>query len=131
VPSTTVARAIGALVLAVYEGGRLVHVGKVGTGYTESTARKLWAELDKIKRPTSPFADKLPRIATNGVRWVEPKLVAEVELRGWSSDRLIRHGSFQGPARGQEARGGRARERPAGQASCGSRSAAGFCAHAS
>jgi len=96
VPSTTVARAIGALVLAVYEGGRLVHVGKVGTGYTESTARKLWAELDKIKRPTSPFPDKLPRIATNGVRWVEPKLVAEVELRGWSSDRLIRHGSFKG-----------------------------------
>jgi bifunctional non-homologous end joining protein LigD len=30
------------------------------------------------------------------VRWVEPKLVAEVELRGWSSDRLIRHGSFKG-----------------------------------
>jgi bifunctional non-homologous end joining protein LigD len=96
VPSTTVAKAIGALVLAVYENGRLVHVGKVGTGYTEATARKLWAELDKIKRPTSPFPDKLPRIATNGVRWVEPKLVAEVELRGWSADGLIRHGSFKG-----------------------------------
>jgi len=96
VPSTTVAKAVGALVLGVNEGGRLVHVGKVGTGYTEATARRLWTELDKIKRPASPFPEKLPRIATNGVRWVEPKLVAEVELRGWSSDGLIRHGSFKG-----------------------------------
>ena len=96
VPSTTVAKAIGSLVLAVNEGGKLVHVGKVGTGCTEATARKLWAELDRVKRPTSPFPTKLPRIATNGVRWVEPKLVAEVELRGWSADGLIRHGSFKG-----------------------------------
>src|SRR5215213_5677381 len=96
VPSTTLSKAIGSLVLAVNEGGRLVHVGRVGTGYTEATARQLWAALDKIKRPASPFPDKLPRIATNGVRWVEPSLVAEVELRGWSSDGLIRHGSFKG-----------------------------------
>jgi bifunctional non-homologous end joining protein LigD len=96
VPSTTISKAIGSLVLAVNEGGRLLHVGRVGTGYTEATARQLWAALDKIKRPASPFPDKLPRIATNGVRWVEPSLVAEVELRGWSSDGLIRHGSFKG-----------------------------------
>ena len=96
VPSTTVNKAIGALVLGFYEDGRLVHVGKVGTGYTEATARRLWQELDKLRRPASPFPVKLPRDATNGVRWVEPRLVAEIELRGWSSDGLIRHGSFKG-----------------------------------
>ena len=31
-----------------------------------------------------------------GVRWVEPKLVAEVELRGWTADGLLRHASFKG-----------------------------------
>jgi bifunctional non-homologous end joining protein LigD len=30
------------------------------------------------------------------VRWVEPQLVAEVELRGWTADGLLRHASFKG-----------------------------------
>ena len=30
------------------------------------------------------------------MRWVEPKLVAEVELRGWTTDGLLRHASFKG-----------------------------------
>ena len=131
VPSTTISKAIGSLVLAVNEGGRLVHVGRVGTGYTEATARQLWAALDKIKRPASPFPDKLPRIATNGVRWVEPSLVAEVELRGWSSDGLIRHGVVQGPARRQEPGRGGAREPASRPGPAQARGGAGVRAHPS
>src|SRR4051794_4251774 len=96
VPSTTSRKAVGSLVLGVHEGGRLVHVGRVGTGFTEAIARDLWTVLDASKRSETPFAQKVPAEAARGVRWLEPKLVAEVELRGWTTDGLLRHASFKG-----------------------------------
>ena len=41
VPSTTGANAIGSLVLGLYQNGKLVHVGRVGTGYSAKVAREL------------------------------------------------------------------------------------------
>jgi bifunctional non-homologous end joining protein LigD len=96
VPSSTSSKAVGSLVLGVHEGGTLVHVGRVGTGFTAALAQSLWRELDRLKRPSSPFSTKLPADAARGVRWVEPKLVAEVDLRGWTADGLLRHASFKG-----------------------------------
>ena len=94
-------------------GGRLVHVGRVGTGFTEAVARDLWTSPGGAQAADPPFAQKLPAEAARGVRWVEPKLVAEVELRGWTTDGLLRHASFKGlredkdPSRGRA--GGAAR----------------------
>jgi bifunctional non-homologous end joining protein LigD len=34
--------------------------------------------------------------ASKGVRWVEPRLVAEVEFAGWSADGVLRHTTFRG-----------------------------------
>jgi bifunctional non-homologous end joining protein LigD len=96
VPSTTSAKMVGSLVMGVHEGGQFLHVGRVGTGFTDPVARSLRDELERIKRPTSPFPGKLTSGAIRGVRWAEPKLVAEVELRGWTSDGLLRHASFKG-----------------------------------
>ena len=44
------------------------------------------------------------------MRWVEPKLVAEVDLRGWTADGLLRHASFKGLREDKDPDGGRARE---------------------
>jgi bifunctional non-homologous end joining protein LigD len=96
VPSTTSTKAVGSLVLGVYAKGDLVHVGRVGTGFTESLARSLWRDLEALRRPSPPFAAKLPADAACGVRWVEPRLVAAVELRGWTTDGLLRHAAFKG-----------------------------------
>jgi len=96
VPSTTSRKAVGSLVLGVYDGRRLIHVGRVGTGFTEALAASLWAALEPLRRPDPPFAERLPRESAQGVRFVEPKLVAEVELRGWTVDGLLRHASFKG-----------------------------------
>ena len=73
--------AIGALVLGYYEDGKLRYAGRSGTGYTMETARDLWKKLQPLRRDKPAFG-KLPdeERGRKGI-WVEPKLVAEVDVR--------------------------------------------------
>jgi len=96
VVSSTSAKAIGSLVLGVYEKGRLRSVGRVGTGFTARVAADLYRRLEPLRRTRSPFAGGLPAEAARGVRHVAPELVAEVEFRSWTADRNLRHASFRG-----------------------------------
>lgn len=95
-PSTTSRRAIGSLVLGVYEGDVLQHVGRVGTGFTASVAEDLFRKLDPIRIPSSPFGKRLSAEEARRVRYVRPELVAEVEFRAWTTDGILRHASFRG-----------------------------------
>ncbi|OLP59105.1 DNA ligase [Xaviernesmea oryzae] len=95
-PSTAARNAIGSLVLGVYEGDDLVHVGRVGTGFSAATARMLHDRLEELHLPKSPFAQKLPSEAARGVRFCRPELVAEVEFRAWTADGQLRHAAFRG-----------------------------------
>jgi bifunctional non-homologous end joining protein LigD len=96
VPSSTGANAIGSLVLGVHENGKLVHVGRVGTGFSHKLARELWSLLEKLRSDEPPFPDKLSAEERRDVRWVEPELVAEVEFRSWTGAHILRHASFRG-----------------------------------
>ncbi|WP_349962500.1 DNA ligase D [Rhizobium sp. ZPR3] len=96
VPSTTSRKAIGSLVLGVYEDGKLEHVGRVGTGYTHTVAEQLFQKLTRMKAAENPFATKLTAEENRGVRYVRPDLVAEVEFRAWTADGHLRHASFRG-----------------------------------
>ncbi|MBB3285319.1 MULTISPECIES: DNA ligase D [unclassified Rhizobium] len=96
VPSTTSRKAIGSLVLGVYEDGKLEHVGRVGTGYTHIVAEQLFKTLGRLKAEQNPFATKLTAEENRGVRFVRPELVAEVEFRAWTADGHLRHASFRG-----------------------------------
>ncbi|MBN8954322.1 MULTISPECIES: DNA ligase D [unclassified Rhizobium] len=96
VPSTTSRKAIGSLVLGVYEDGKLEHVGRVGTGYTHTVAEQLFQKLTRMKPEENPFATKLTAEENRGVRYVRPDLVAEVEFRAWTADGHLRHASFRG-----------------------------------
>jgi bifunctional non-homologous end joining protein LigD len=96
VPSSTGAKAIGSLVLGVYEKAKLVHVGRVGTGYSAKMARELWSLLEKRRIDRPPVEQKLTAEERRDVRWVRPELVAEVEFRGWTAARLLRHAAFRG-----------------------------------
>lgn len=68
---------LGALMLAWWRDGTLVHAGNVGSGLGDALVRTLLAALAPARRPTAAFvagADPLPR----GAVFVEPRLVVEV-----------------------------------------------------
>ena len=95
-PSTVSPRAIGSLVLGVYDGDKLKSVGRVGTGFSSSLAEQLYTTLAALETDTQPFQPPLPRAEARGVRFVRPELVAEVDFRAWTGDGNLRHASFKG-----------------------------------
>ena len=97
VPSTTQRRAIGSLVVAAAEAkGNLRYAGRVGSGYSSAVAEDLWRRLEPIRIAAPPLAVPPPADVRRNVRWVKPALVAEVELRGWTADGIVRHAVFKG-----------------------------------
>lgn len=95
-PSTVSRKAIGSLVLGVHEGGKLRHVGRVGTGFTGAVSEDLFRRLEPLRQTSSPFAERLSAIEARQVTYVRPELVAEVEFRAWTADGQLRHASFRG-----------------------------------
>ena len=84
------------LVLGVYEKGKLIYAGRVGTGFSNKLRADLKKMLDRISRPKKPFAE-IPRDADlRRAIWAEPKLVGEVAFSEWTNENVIRHPSFQG-----------------------------------
>ncbi|MBW3591136.1 MAG: non-homologous end-joining DNA ligase [Actinobacteria bacterium] len=84
---------VGALLLGVYEGTELRHVGSVGTGFDESTLAALRRRLDSLRKDKGPFRETVP---VRGVRWVEPLLVCKVEYRELTAAKKLRAPSFKG-----------------------------------
>jgi len=92
-PISTGARAIGALLAAVYDGTGFRYAGKIGTGFTMKVREELWRKLCNLRVKEPPVSHP-PKM--KGVRWVRPKLVAEVAFAEWTRDGKLRQPSFQG-----------------------------------
>ena len=93
VTSTVSKRAIGALVLGEHVGGKLVPSGHVGSGFSATDASNLWKLLDPMRTSTAPLKDETAD--AKGAKWVEPRLVAEIEFRSRTGGGLIRHATFR------------------------------------
>lgn len=84
----------GALLAGYYERGRLKYAGKVGTGYSTDTLRRLVKQLAGLETATKVFDEAdLPR---SGIHWVKPKLVAQIGFTEWTSEGKLRHPRFLG-----------------------------------
>lgn len=84
----------GALLVGVYEKGKLRYAGHVGGGFNEKLLASLFAELKKRVTSISPFG-KQPKTNTLAT-WVKPQLVCEVSFTEWTQDGILRQPIFQG-----------------------------------
>jgi bifunctional non-homologous end joining protein LigD len=82
---------VGALLVAVAEGGKLVYAGRVGTGFDTRTRRKLAEQLRPSVRPEAGV-EMAPRV--KDARWVEPRLVCECAFAEWTREASMRHPRF-------------------------------------
>jgi bifunctional non-homologous end joining protein LigD len=81
----------GALHLAAHTGGKLVYVGRVGSGFTTAELKAVGEVLEAARRDDAPCSG-VPVGSEH--RWVAPALVCEVRYREWTEDGLLRHPVF-------------------------------------
>jgi len=84
---------IGALLLSVAEGGRLVYAGRVGTGFDARARRSIAARLSADAAP-GPEVEGAPKVS--GAHWVHPKLCCDVVFTEWTRDGSMRKPRYLG-----------------------------------
>jgi bifunctional non-homologous end joining protein LigD len=86
----------GALILGVYDKGKLVYAGRAGTGFSLQQRVAIQKKLDALARDSTPFAVKPKDPGLRRAVWAKPKLVGEVAFTEWTDEGSVRHPSFQG-----------------------------------
>jgi len=80
----------GALALGAYREGKLIFLGKVGTGFDTKLMEELFPLLRRLETGKRPVEEEPPY----EVRWVEPRLVCEVKYLELTPDLKLRAPSF-------------------------------------
>jgi bifunctional non-homologous end joining protein LigD len=84
----------GALILGVYDGGKLRWVGNAGTGFNQKSLADLYGKLEPLVTQQCPFAER-PK-PDRGMTWVKPELVCQVKYANWTQDDHLRAPVFLG-----------------------------------
>ncbi|MFL5754403.1 MAG: DNA ligase D [Bacteroidia bacterium] len=93
-----------ALLVGVYEKGKLIYGGKVGTGFNIKTQEEMLKKFKKLAAKNPPFSytpdvNKPSRFRPNPPNatayWLKPELVCEVNYAEITSDGIMRHPSFE------------------------------------
>jgi len=94
-----------ALLVGVFDEGKLVYTGKIGTGFSDKVQRELITKFKPLITKQIPFIHepdinkptafrRNPPHAT--ATWLKPKLVCEVSYTELTTDGVMRHASFEG-----------------------------------
>lgn len=84
----------GSLILGVYDIGKLIHIGQVGTGFDEKTVRRIYQILSKMRLYKSPF-DEIPSFKRKAF-YVKPEIVVRVGYQELTKDNKLRIPIFKG-----------------------------------
>lgn len=94
-----------ALLVGVYDNGKLRYTGKVGTGFNDKMQKEMLAKFKKLQIKTPPFEEtpdinKPSRFRPNPPQatatWLKPELVCEVSFTEMTREGIMRHPSFEG-----------------------------------
>lgn len=94
-----------ALLVGVFEQGKLIYTGKIGTGFSQKMQKEMLAMFEPLVIDKSPFdakpdVNKPSRFRPNPPRataiWLKPQLICEVSFTEMTSDGIMRHPSFEG-----------------------------------
>jgi bifunctional non-homologous end joining protein LigD len=84
----------GALILGVYDDGKLHWAGNVGTGFDRRLMEAIFKQLEPLGTKTSPFGHPIP--VSQKVHWAKPELVCTVKYLEWTSEGRLRAPVFVG-----------------------------------
>ena len=84
----------GSLLVGVPTDAGVVFAGGVGTGFDQRRLAELTARLRSLATAECPFTALPPTSYRRHATWVEPALVAEIEIAEFTNDGLVRHASF-------------------------------------
>ena len=84
----------GALVLGVYNNGKLAWAGNVGTGFDRRLMEAIYNRLKPLETDRNPFG--APVAVPQKIHWVRPELVCSVKYLEWTSEDRLRAPVFAG-----------------------------------
>jgi bifunctional non-homologous end joining protein LigD len=94
-----------ALLVGVFEKGKLIYTGKIGTGFDNNTQKDMLKQfkpliIDKPPFTILPDINKPSRFRPNPphatATWLKPQLICEVSYTEMTGDGVMRHPSFEG-----------------------------------